>query len=219
MALNEDGEIIGYEFVNLGKMMEASSRTASTPTRPMKKNIGTYGRFARSCQVHRPATRNKEEDETMALFESYERRIDKIERRSGRIRHWFHRGSAAASAERYGLRRLRASSRASSPSALKTPVWAYTLGAAIAVKKGVKTAADAAEAIGDRPAGLLHPRLRGRRPKGGPGPRQPGRHAAAGRDQVLRLPGRPRVLRRRRRRHRHRPQRQQGPSRSLCGSS
>ena len=32
-----------------------------------------------------------------------------------------------------------------------------------------------------------------------------------GRDQVLRLPGRPRVLRRRRRRHRPRPLRQQGP--------
>ena len=36
------------------------------------------------------------------------------------------------------------------------------MGAAIALKKGVKTAADAAEAIGDGPAGLLHPRLRGR---------------------------------------------------------
>ena len=53
------------------------------------------------------------------------------------------------------------------------------MGAAIALKKGVKTAADAAEAIGDRPAGLLHRRLRGRGPQGRSGPRQPGRHAAA----------------------------------------
>ena len=43
------------------------------------------------------------------------------------------------------LKRL---SKAYSPSHLKTPVWAYTLGTAIALKKGCKVAADAAEAIG-----------------------------------------------------------------------
>ena len=46
---------------------------------------------------------------------------------------------------------------------LRTPCWAYTLGAAIALKKGVKTAAEAAEKHRRRPAGLLHPRLRRRR--------------------------------------------------------
>ena len=40
------------------------------------------------------------------------------------------------------------SSRASSPSALKTPAGPTTVGAAIALKKGVQTAAEAAEAIG-----------------------------------------------------------------------
>ncbi len=35
------------------------------------------------------------------------------------------------------------------PIAFENAKWAYTLGAAIALKKGVKTAADAAEAIGD----------------------------------------------------------------------
>ena len=41
------------------------------------------------------------------------------------------------------------SSRASSPSPLKTRSWAYELGAAIALKKGVKTAAEAAKCIGE----------------------------------------------------------------------
>ena len=50
--------------------------------------------------------------------------------------------------QRQGHRRGRPSSAASSPSPLKTPCWAYTLGAAIAIKKGCKDAADAAEAIG-----------------------------------------------------------------------
>ena len=35
------------------------------------------------------------------------------------------------------------------PIAFENAVWAYVLGAAIAVKKGVKTAAEAAEAIGE----------------------------------------------------------------------
>ena len=41
------------------------------------------------------------------------------------------------------------SSTESSRSPLKTPCWAYVVGAAIAIKKGCKTAADAAEAIGE----------------------------------------------------------------------
>ena len=67
--------------------------------------------------------------------------------------------------------------RAFSPSPLKTRSGPMTLGAAIAVKKGVKTAADAAECHRRGPAGLLHPRLRCGSAPGGPGPRQPGRHA------------------------------------------
>ena len=34
MALNKDNEVIGYEFVNLGKMMEAIRQGRTTPTRP-----------------------------------------------------------------------------------------------------------------------------------------------------------------------------------------
>ena len=87
------------------------------------------------------------------------------------------------------------------PIAFENAGWAYTLGCAVAIKKGVKTAADAAEAIGigleafcvpgsvaeQRNVGLGHGNL------------------------VLRLPGWPRVLRRRRGRYRHRKDRQPRP--------
>ncbi len=82
----------------------------------------------------------------MALFESYERRIDKIN------------GVLA----QYGLtsveecRTLCQSKgfdpyeivKGIQPICFENACWAYTVGAAIALKKGVKTAAEAAEAIG-----------------------------------------------------------------------
>ena len=82
----------------------------------------------------------------MALFESYERRIDKIN---------------ACLAE-YGIASLEEAKeiclakgidceaivKGVQPIAFENAVWAYTVGCAIAIKKGVKTAADAAEAIG-----------------------------------------------------------------------
>ena len=82
----------------------------------------------------------------MATFEGYERRIDKIN----------------AALAQYGIESLEAADAllkdkgidvrsivlGIQPIAFENAVWAYTLGAAIAVKKGVKTAADAAEAIG-----------------------------------------------------------------------
>ena len=45
VALNKDSEIIGYEFVNLGKMMDAIKKGMS-PNEAYEKNIGTYGRFS-----------------------------------------------------------------------------------------------------------------------------------------------------------------------------
>ena len=77
------------------------------------------------------------------------------------------------------------SSRAFSPSLLKTPCGPTPWARPSPSRRACKTAAEAAEAIGDRPAGVLHPRLRRRAAPGGPGPRQPGRHAAARGDQVL----------------------------------
>ncbi len=82
----------------------------------------------------------------MALFESYERRIDKIN---------------ACLAE-YGIASLEEAKelclskgidceaivKGVQPIAFENAVWAYTVGCAIALKKGVTNAADAAEAIG-----------------------------------------------------------------------
>ena len=82
----------------------------------------------------------------MALFESYERRIDNIN---------------AVLAE-YGISDLEECKKICEdkgfspynivkdvqPIAFENACWAYTMGAAIAIKKGCTTAADAAEAIG-----------------------------------------------------------------------
>ncbi|MBE6929731.1 MAG: GGGtGRT protein [Ruminococcaceae bacterium] len=82
----------------------------------------------------------------MAKFEGYERRIEKIEK----------------SLAEYGFASLEDAQalclskgidvenivKGVQPIAFENAVWAYTLGAAIAIKKGVTNAADAAEAIG-----------------------------------------------------------------------
>ena len=44
MGLDEGGEVIGYQFVHLGKMMEAI-RKGMDPKEAYEKNINTYGRF------------------------------------------------------------------------------------------------------------------------------------------------------------------------------
>ena len=53
IGLDEDGEIIGYQFVNLGKMMEAI-KAGVDAAEAYKKNIGTYGRFAEAVTVIDP---------------------------------------------------------------------------------------------------------------------------------------------------------------------
>ena len=44
IGLDKNNEIIGYKFVNLGKMMDAIKKGMS-PNEAYEKNIGTYGRF------------------------------------------------------------------------------------------------------------------------------------------------------------------------------
>ena len=44
MGLDEDGLVIGYKFVHLGKMMEAIKKGVD-PKEAYEKNIGTYGRY------------------------------------------------------------------------------------------------------------------------------------------------------------------------------
>lgn len=44
LALNSDDEVVGYKFVNLGKMMEAV-RKGEDPAKALEKTTGTYGQF------------------------------------------------------------------------------------------------------------------------------------------------------------------------------
>ena len=83
----------------------------------------------------------------MALFESYERRIDKINEVLA--------GYGIASIEEAqkitkdaGLD-VYAQVKSIQPICFENACWAYTVGAAIAIKKGCKTAAEAAAAIGE----------------------------------------------------------------------
>ena len=83
----------------------------------------------------------------MVTFEGYERRIEKI---SGVMAQYgienFEAADALLKEKDIDVRGI---VLVIQPIAFENAVWAYTLGAAIAVKKGVKSAAEAAEAIGE----------------------------------------------------------------------
>ena len=82
----------------------------------------------------------------MALFEGYERRIDKI---NGVLREYGLENieQAKTVCEQHGIN-VDSIVKGIQPIAFENAVWAYTLGCAIALKKGAKTAADAAADIG-----------------------------------------------------------------------
>ena len=53
LALDEENQIIGYEFVHLGKMMEAIKK-GTDANEAMKNATGTYGRFAEAAKYIDP---------------------------------------------------------------------------------------------------------------------------------------------------------------------
>ena len=53
MALDADDQVIGYEFVKLGKMME-DIRHGTDPATALKTNTGSYGRFADAAKYIDP---------------------------------------------------------------------------------------------------------------------------------------------------------------------
>jgi len=53
LGLDEEGEIIGYQFVSIGKMMDAIAKGVD-PKEAFEKNIGSYGRFAQAARVIDP---------------------------------------------------------------------------------------------------------------------------------------------------------------------
>ena len=83
----------------------------------------------------------------MALFESYERRIDKI----SRVLAQYGIESVEACREMCQAKGFDPYEivKGIQPICFENACWAYTVGAAIAMKKGVKTAAEAATAIGE----------------------------------------------------------------------
>lgn len=52
-GLDADGEIIGYKFVHLGKMMDMIKKGVE-PKEAFEKNVGTYGRFADAVKTIDP---------------------------------------------------------------------------------------------------------------------------------------------------------------------
>ena len=118
VALNKENEIVGYEFINLGKMMDF-----------IKKGIDA-----------------NEALETMALFENYERRIDKI---NGVLAQYgissVEECREICKAKGFDPYEI---VKGIQPICFENACWAYTVGAAIAIKSGVKSAAEAAKMIG-----------------------------------------------------------------------
>ena len=122
----------------------------------------------------------------MALFENYERRADKIN---------------AVLCE-YGISSIEECKditvkagidcdkivRETQPICFENAVWAYTVGTAIAVKKGCTKASDAACRYRYRTSVLLHPRLRCREPQGWSRTRKPRSNASFRGDRLLLLP-------------------------------
>lgn len=53
IALDENNEIIGYQFINMGKMMDAVKKGVDA-NEAMKNATGTYGRFAEAAKVIDP---------------------------------------------------------------------------------------------------------------------------------------------------------------------
>lgn len=53
MALDEDDQVIGYEFVNLGKMLE-DIRHGKDPADAYTNNVGNYGRFDDAAKIIDP---------------------------------------------------------------------------------------------------------------------------------------------------------------------
>ena len=143
LALDENDEIIGYEYVNMGKFMDAI-KAGVEPLEALDKAKGRYGRYAEGVKYIDP---RKEQDNNMALFESYERRIDKI----NQVLNSYGISSIEEAkkivddlgVDVYGI------VKGIQPICFENACWAYIVGSAIAVKKGDKTAYEVAKSLGE----------------------------------------------------------------------
>ena len=83
----------------------------------------------------------------MALFESYDRRIDHINAVLNEYRYQRYSEDAKAICDAKGIDPY-TMCKETQPICFENACWAYVVGAAIAIKKGCTNAAEAAEAIG-----------------------------------------------------------------------
>ena len=146
IALDENNEVIGYQFVSLGKMTDFIKK-GDDPNTAWEKAKGQYGRVADAVKIIDPREEYERRRTKMALFEGYERRIDQIN----------------AVLNSYGISSIEEAEKITKdagldvydqvkkiqPICFENACWAYTVGAAIAIKKGCTRAADAAAAIGE----------------------------------------------------------------------
>jgi len=145
IALDKNDEICGYEFVHMGKFMDEIKK--GTDANEALKKVTLLNRELLNTLIH--VTNNIRRKETMireVKFESQDRRI------KGIIEALNANGikdieEANAICEAAGLDPYKTCEE-TQPICFENAKWAYVVGCAIAIKKGCKNAADAAEAIG-----------------------------------------------------------------------
>ena len=170
MALDKDNQVIGYEFVHMGKFMEQVKKGVDA-NEALKAVTGTYGL---NILTHVKNNRRTQIMIRPVQFESQDRRMKQI----------------LAALNENGIKDIEEANAICDAAGLdpyltcqetqgicfENAKWAYVVGCAIALKKGCKNAADAAEAIGiglqafcipgsvadDRKVGLGHGNLAAR---------------------------------------------------------
>ena len=130
MYLDANNEVCGYEYVHLGKMMEAI-KNGMDANEALKKFTGSYGRTSEE-QGAVKAIEERRINQVLAALK--ENGINSIE-------------EANEICEKAGIDPYQMCED-TQLICFENAKWAYVCGAAIAIKKGVKTAAEAAEAIG-----------------------------------------------------------------------
>ncbi len=150
IALDKDDEICGYEFVHLGKFMDEIKK-GTDANEALKKVTGTYGRFTKEAGAVKYIDPRKDYGGKDIMirevkFESQDRRIKQIlaALNANGIKDI---EEANAICEQYGLDPYKTCEE-TQPICFENAKWAYVVGCAIALKKGCKNAAEAAEAIG-----------------------------------------------------------------------
>ena len=142
----EENNIIGYKYVNIGKMMDAI-KAGTDPMQAIEKSKAVS--TADSMKQQRLSIRGTgmRRPTKISTFENYHRKIEKI----NRVLSAYDISSledAKAVCEEKGIDPYKIAKEIQ-PICFEDVCWAYVAGAAIAIKKGTVHASDAARAIGE----------------------------------------------------------------------